>query len=147
MKIQVSSLTDKLKKKSMGVSYYHTVQSFVQFLLNWYLKGGKLVDQNTANIRAATCAGCHNNLPSSEVRKGGCGTCNKIGNMAINAVRAKIIGSHSTTSDAKLLSCRICGCDNRISVWIPNDILLSPEEANAFPTHCYKKARLENKDL
>lgn len=135
-----------LKKKFMGVSFFHTVQSFAQFLLNWALSGGQLVDQNTANLRAEICKACHNNKPSSEVRQG-CSTCNKMGSLVINSVRSKIIGKHSTPSDNKILTCGICGCDNKISVWIPNEILLSPEEANAFPTFCWKKARLENRNL
>lgn len=131
----------------MAVSFFHTVQSFAQFLLNWTLSGGRLVDQNTANIRAEICAACHNNKASSEVRKGGCSSCNKMGNFVLDALRSKIIKSNKTTSDAKLLTCAICGCDNRISVWIPNDILIAPEEANAYPSFCFKKARLENKNL
>ena len=131
----------------MAVSFFQTVQSFAQFLLNWTLKGGELVDQNTANIRASICAACHNNKPSAEVRKGGCSSCNKMGNAAIELVRAKIIKSNKTTSDRNLLTCALCGCDNRISVWIPNQILISPEDANAFPTFCWKKGRLQNTNL
>lgn len=136
-----------IKKKTMGVSYFHTVQSFVQFLWNWNLKGGKLVDQNTANVRASICVACHNNKPSSEVRKGGCGTCNKMGNKAIDAVRDKIVKTNKTPTDPRLLACGICGCDLKISVWIPNNILLQPKEANAYPAFCWKKKVLEGTDL
>lgn len=129
------------------ISYFKTVQSFAQFLWNWKLKGGVLVDQNTANIRAFICAACHSNKPSSEVRKGGCSSCNKLGNTAIGLVRASIIKDKKTTSDSRLLTCEHCGCDNRISVWIPNQILLTPEDANAFPTYCWKKKVTEGMDL
>lgn len=131
----------------MSVSFFHTVQSFSQFLWNWVLSGGNLVDQNTANIRAGICASCHNNLPSSEVRKGGCSTCNKMGNYTLEKVRDTIIKGHRTTNDSKLLTCGLCGCDNRISVWIPNVVLLNIEDANAYPEFCYKKKRLENLDV
>lgn len=130
----------------MAVTKFQTVQSFVQFLLNWYLKGGQLVDQATANTRAAICAACHNDLPSSEVRRG-CSTCNKMGNVVLNSVRQKIIKNNSTPHDSKLLTCAICGCCLKISVWIPNQMLLKNEDANAYPTHCWKKAILENRDL
>lgn len=130
----------------MAVTTFQTVQSFVQFLLNWYLKGGTLVDQNTANMRAAICAACHNNKSSSEVRRG-CSTCNKMGNTILNSVRAKIIKNNSTPHDSRLLTCAICGCCLKISVWIPNQILLKTEDANAYPTHCWKKKIQENLEV
>lgn len=132
----------------MAVTFFKTVQSFVQFLLNWYLTGGKLVEQNVANIRAAICATCHNNLPTKEIKKGGCSGCNKMGGIVLNSIRGKIIGKNATTSDAKLLSCGICGCDNRISVWIPNQILIqSMHDVNAYPTFCWKKKLEENQEV
>lgn len=130
----------------MGISTFQTVQSFAQFLWNWLLSGGKLVDQNTANLRAEICVACHNNKPSSEVRKG-CSACNKMGNMALNKIRGTIIKNNSTPLDARLLTCGICGCDNRISVWIPNVALIKVEEVMAYPSFCWKKKRSENLDL
>lgn len=105
-----------------------------------------MLDQNTANLRASICVQCHNNKPSSEVR-GGCSTCQKMGNKVINSVREQIIKGNSTPSDAKLLTCAICGCDNRITVWIPNQILLKVEDANAYPGFCFKKKILENLEV
>lgn len=130
----------------MAVSFFHTVQSFTQFLWNWILKGGTLVSQNVANLRAETCVSCHNNKPSSEVRKG-CSSCNKAGNKVVDKVRATIIKQNKTPSDSRLLVCNLCGCDNKISVWIPNQILLKREDANAFPDFCWKKKILENLDV
>jgi len=131
----------------MPVTFFNTVQSFVQFLLNWFLKGGQLVDQNTANIRASICGSCFNNKPSDEVKKG-CGACNKMGNVVINSIRSKIIGKLTTTSDAKLLTCGLCGCDLRIKVWIPLSALgQTKEEANAWPTFCWRKKILENAEV
>lgn len=131
----------------MGVSFYHTVQSFSQFLLNFVLGGGQLVDQNTANIRAEICMGCHNNLPTSEIKKSGCATCRKIGNLAINSLRSTIIKSNKTPLDGRLLACGICGCDLKISVWIPNETLLSKDDANAYPDFCWKKKILEGTNV
>lgn len=130
----------------MAVSTFKTVQSFTQFLWNWVIGGGKLVDQNTANIRAQTCASCHNNLPSADVRKG-CSACNKMGNSVINKIRGSIIKNNSTTSDRHLLTCGICGCDLRISVWIPNQALLKLEDSNAYPTYCWKKKIEQNLEV
>lgn len=131
----------------MAITFYNTVKSFAQFLWNWKLQGSGLVDQNTANIRAETCAGCHNNLPSKDVRKGGCRVCNKMGNKVLDSIRDEIIAGNRTPADYKLLACGICGCDLRISVWIPSSALVTKEDANAYPSFCWKKAILEDKDL
>lgn len=129
----------------MAVSTFKTVQSFVQFLWNWFLTTkGQFVDQNTANIRASICAGCHANVPSGDVRKGCCG---KAGNLAVMAVRRGIIGAKTTPSESRLLSCGICGCCLKISVWIPNSILLKPEDSNAYPAFCWKKKIEQNLDV
>lgn len=130
----------------MAVTFFHTVKSFTQFLWNWKLQGSQLVDQNTANIRAETCASCHNNKVGGDV-KIGCGVCNKMGSKVLDSVRDTIISGSRTTSDDRLLTCAICGCDNKISVWIPNVVLVNLEEVNAFPEFCWKKKRLENQNL
>lgn len=130
------------------VTFFNTVQSFVQFLLNHYLQGGALVDQNTANLRAAICAGCHNNKPTSEIKKGGCSSCNKMGGVILNTIRGKIIKGNKTTSDPKLLACALCGCDLKIKVWIPLEVLgQTKEEANAWPSFCWRKKILENQQV
>lgn len=131
----------------MSIPFHQTVQSFVQFLWNWKVSGGNLVDQNTANQRAETCVACHNNLSSKEVRKGGCGVCQKMGNATINMIRSKIIKGNGTPSDAKLLTCGICGCCLKISVWIPNAVLLKSGDANAYPEFCWKKKVVEGRDI
>lgn len=130
----------------MAVSTFKTVQSFVRFLWSWYVGGGKLLDQAIANERAAICVQCHNNKPSHETR-GGCSVCNKMGGAVLQSVRAQIIKKNATPSDAKLLTCAICGCDNRITVWIPNQILLKLEDANAYPDFCFKKKIQENLEV
>lgn len=130
----------------MAISFFQTVQSFSQFVMNYILKGGGLVDQNTANIRAQICAACTNNKPSGDIRKV-CSSCNKISNAVINKFRSAIIKDNKTTSDARLLACSLCGCDLKISVWIPNNILLTKADANAYPSYCFKKAILEDRDV
>lgn len=130
----------------MAVTFFQTLQSFSQFLLNYTLTGGGLVDQNTANIRASICASCHNNKNSGDIRKI-CSSCNKVAASVVNKFRSAIIKDNKTTSDARLLACGICGCDNKMSVWIPNKALLGTADANAFPCFCWKKAVLEEKEL
>lgn len=131
----------------MAVTFFQTLQSFSQFVMNYILSGGGLVDQNTANLRAEVCAACTNNKPSGDIRTGGCGVCQKMSNGVLNAFRTNVIKDNQTTSDYKLLACSICGCDNRISVWMPNQALLGTADANAFPTYCWKKKILDGTDL
>lgn len=131
----------------MPVPFFQTVKSFAQFLANWTLKGGKLVDQETANARAAICASCHNNSPSAEVRAG-CGACRKGGDWLLDKVRNPITGGRRTPSDPKLKVCALCGCDLKIKVWIPNEALGVPkEEANAYPSFCWRKAMVDGKEI
>lgn len=130
----------------MAIINFKTIKAFTQFLWNWKLSGSQLVDQNTANIRAQICKTCHNNKSGGDVR-GGCGVCNKMGNQALDSIRDDIINGNRTTSDGSLMTCAICGCDLRISVWIPNNVLLSVEDANAYPDFCWKKKIIDGIDL
>lgn len=130
----------------MAIGTFKTVQSFVQFLWSWKLSDGKLVDQNTANLRAEICANCHNCKPSSETRAG-CSSCNKMGRTILDKIRSSIIGGLKTTSDSKLQTCAICGCCLKISVWIPNQVLLKLEDAEAYPGFCWKKRIKENLEI
>lgn len=128
------------------ITLFQSVQAFVQFLLNWKLKGGNLVDYNTANIRAAICAPCHNNKSSKEVRKSCCGG-GAAANAALYAARKLIIQNKTTESDKKLLVCDICKCDLKIKVWIPNDALLTPDDANAYPDFCWQKKIVQGVEI
>lgn len=128
------------------INVFQSVQSFVQFLLNWKLKGGGLVDQNTANIRAAVCVSCHNNKGSKEVRKSCCGG-GAASNAALYAARKLIIQNKSTPSDKQLLVCAICSCDLKIKVWIPNSALLEPDDANAYPDFCWQKKIVQGSEV
>lgn len=132
----------------MAIINFKTVKSFTQFLWNFKLSGSPLVDQNTANIRAQVCVDCHNNTASADVPAGrSCRICGKSGNKALDLLREPIIGKNKTPLDGRLMSCGICGCDLKLSVWIPNRILLSQEDANAYPSFCWKKKITENQEL
>lgn len=128
------------------ISVFKSVKDFVAFLLNWRKSGGELVDQNTATIRASICVGCHNNVPSSEVRKACCGG-GAAANAALWAARKIIIQTKSTSYDKQLFVCALCSCDLKIKVWIPNSVLLAPEDANAYPTFCWQKKIVEGSEL
>lgn len=120
-------------------TFLERIRSFASTLTNYVNTGGKLVDQNTANIRAEICAACHNNVPDTEARKGCCGK-GLVEGAAILAIRTAIVGNRTTTSHSKLGSCAICGCVNNLQVWFPSNPLgMNEENANAYPSFCWKK--------
>lgn len=130
----------------MAITFFNTVKHFAQFAAKHLANGGKLVDQNTANMRSDICLRCHNNKPSNEVRKD-CSTCQKLGTNFLDSIRSKIIGSKKTVNDRAILTCAICGCDIKMMVWMPNATLISKEDANAYPEFCWKKKILEGEEL
>lgn len=113
---------------------------------SWLAGGRQLVDQNTANLRAEICKPCHNNLPTSEVR-GGCSSCRKGETYVIQMTRQVVIQGRSTSFDGALKACAICGCDARTMIWFPNQALLKIEDANAYPSFCWKKKIVDNLEV
>jgi hypothetical protein len=111
------------------------VKRFAKSMLGFLRSGCATVDQNEGNRRAAICSTCHNNVPAEEARS--CGSCG-IADPVIASVRA-LIGKH-TIYDNRLKACAICGCDNRIQVWMTNEALqISKDIMNAYPEFCWKK--------
>lgn len=130
----------------MSLTFFQTIQSFGQFINNWIAQGKPLVSQEIANARAAICASCHNNVATHEI-KGGCSACQK-GSMILRKLKSTFIGSRTTPSDAKLKACALCGCPLQMKVWMPLAAMDSKvEEANAFPTFCWRKAIVEGKEI
>lgn len=121
-------------------SFFNTLQSFGQFLKNRVLNNRPLVSQDVANARAATCVTCHNNKHSKET-SGGCSSCKKFSTYAIlGPLRTQLIQNRKTPYDGSLRTCAICGCENQLQVWFaPEDLGITPETVNAYPTFCWKK--------
>lgn len=123
-------------------TFLDNLRSFATAGKNYILNGGTLVDQNTANIRAQICSGCHNNVPSGESRQnpGGCSACGKMAQAGIDSVRAIVLGSRHSSSDSLLKSCLLCGCDLKLKVWFPVKYF-DPDcsQGNKYPTFCWIK--------
>lgn len=130
----------------MALTLYQSAKAFMQDMMNWTLKGGGFVSQEVANARAVICAGCHNNSSTAEI-KGGCGACRRGASKMVELLFSPFLGSRRTPSDPKLKVCGLCGCPLRVSVWMPNQALLTKADANAYPSFCFKKAILEDKDI
>jgi len=107
---------------------------FTKALAQKFLKGNKQVDQVEADSRAATCAGCPDNVSVY-----GCGGCAR--GVVESAVR-RVSGAGRTAHDNKLKTCRWCGCFNAAQIWFPLEILhnnMSAEIRKALPEFCWKK--------
>ncbi len=108
-------------------------------LVAWTMSGMKVVSQEVAEKRAATCAACYMRAPVP-----GCGACVGIANLV-----AEAIGGRSTKSDQYLenSSCLACGCSAKANVWVPVEISqagVSDAAMKLFPkgTFCWKATRL-----
>ncbi len=98
------------------------------------INGRERVSKEESNRRAEICAGCVDNIKPE-----GCTRCNE---RRIAKVVEVMAGARATQYDAKLESCRHCGCLNRAQVWFPLGLLrrFMREDVNeALPSHCWKK--------
>lgn len=104
-------------------------------VLDWLTSGGKPVDQALANQRAATCAACPKNVdgawytvaPASIIKA---------------TLEARNDLKLETPDDAKLRSCGVCLCLNRLKVWCPMEHIVKetrPEIMAEFPANCWIK--------
>ena len=130
--------TGKVNIKRKPVSFAVLMQ-FLKVLGKWIASGGKLVDQEEANRRAAICTRCPYNAPENQ----GCGTC-----MAslLSGIH-KLKGDRSTPSDSLCGSCLICGCELKTAVWFPlsaQTFGLTEEMKNQFKEipYCWKNENL-----
>lgn len=93
-----------------------------------------LVDQATANQRAATCAACPANIPVP-----GCAPCRGLLNLVMS-----IKGKKTTPADPYLRACACCKCDNQAQVWVQTEILAKAvtddqlQEMEKLGDHCWK---------
>ena len=118
-------------KRSLGLG---DVMAFTAILAESVLKGSPRVDKAEANRRANICVGCKDNI-----RPEGCKSCSESN---VEKLVTRLTNTQSTAHDAKLESCRHCGCLNRAQVWFPLDILQKHTRKavrSALPSHCWKK--------
>lgn len=114
------------------------IKAFAVALKNYILSGGKLVDQNTANIRSSICVHCHNNVGDQIVP--GCEPCSNLASAGIQFIRNTVLNGRKTPLDSKLKSCALCGCDIRMKIWFPVKYFdPTGSLSNKWPTFCWMK--------
>jgi hypothetical protein len=103
-------------------------------LIRFKLSGSKLVSQDEADNRAATCATCKFNSQ----HKSNCGgICDELKRLVV-----RIVGASLTSNDASLGSCAVCKCALKAKVFLPKSLLQAvdtPEIAQNYPDHCWMK--------
>jgi hypothetical protein len=102
-------------------------------VLDWLMSGGKPVAQDLANKRAATCAPCPKNVPGAWYTTA-----------PAEIIRATLSARSDlkleTPDDAKLQSCEVCKCLNRLKVHCPLSHILAHTKADVlaeFPANCW----------
>lgn len=112
---------------------FHDVVNGTRVLVEFAKQGAPLVDQATAEDRAATCAACFYNIQSS-----GCGSC-----LGLLNIVEEVAAGRKTKADAQLAvkSCAICKCISRAHIWLPIDVLekgIPNDMLSMFPEFCWK---------
>lgn len=102
------------------------VRRFGSTVKEWLAQGGKFVDKQEAERRAAICIKCHENRPI-----GICWGCH-------DALRwiGERVGWPQTSVDSQLQGCAVCGCLLRLKTQMPLGVI-DNGTAN-FPSHCWQ---------
>jgi len=130
----------KLAPRTLGFS---DVMTGTASMFSFMVAGKPLVTGAEAERRAAICSKC----PFNVAFKTPCaGICESLKRM----VRA-IVGKATTSQDASLRSCHVCGCFLQSAVWLPLDLQIKPLTEKQKATlvsipHCWKKMSLINQD-
>jgi hypothetical protein len=107
-------------------------------LIEFVKQGAPLVNQDTAEARAKTCAACYALLDIP-----GCNTCASFANYV-----AEVAGARATKADPLLETkvCGVCHCSARANIWIPVEVSkagVTDEMMEQFPDWCWKKQGIE----
>lgn len=103
---------------------------FLGIYSRWAATNFQTVDQVEANRRANICWKCPSNQKvKGEVQASGCCGKNKILS-TLNSVSARmaqaltwpVMRNKQTPADKELYTCLVCGCPNKVSVWVPPEI-------------------------
>lgn len=94
----------------------------------WWLGGLAPVSQDTAERRAFTCTTC----PKNEAREKWTSPVGHIAKVLKSAFAWKHQRRLSTARDEQLGICAACGCETRLKVWEPLDLILKQTDRETF---------------
>lgn len=103
------------------------VLRFLKTVWNWgTMDGFKFVPMEEAERRAKICVTCPKNVTVS-----GC-----LGCTGVAALVRKIRGDHKTSVDHKLNACNACGCELKVKVLVPSEVI--DNRGLAYPSWCWQ---------
>lgn len=119
----------------------------------WAAIGFETVDQVEANQRGDLCWKCPaNQKVTSEEKESGCCGKNKIitkieavSRRMANALTWPVIRNKVTPADNELYTCNVCGCPNKVSVWVPQEVFEYDQETTWKFLEANKKCWKVNK--
>lgn len=111
------------------------VLRFLKTIWNWGSMGGfKFVPMTEAERRAKICSTCPMNTTVS-----GCLGCSGVATLV-----KKIRGDHRTTVDGRLNVCDVCGCELKVKVLVPSEVI--DNRGLEYPSWCWQNAADEQQD-
>jgi hypothetical protein len=106
------------------------IRSFYASMKHWKALNGKLVSQAQAEARASVCASCELNVTIT-----GCFGCANVLPSIL-----KLMKGASTSKDAELKGCGVCGCVNKALVHLPLEVKRhNGSTIEELPDHCWQK--------
>lgn len=120
--------------RSQKSIHWSEVQRFLTDLVGWIKVGFKPVEQEEAERRAAICKTCPMNIGMH-----GCGTCRQ----TLDGIRETVM-KLSTSKDADLRACGVCGCELKTAVFVPIAVLNKGQKDLVFPKWCWQAKDSEN---
>lgn len=102
------------------------VWRFIKAMKNWLLAGGGMEAKEEAERRASICAQCPRNVDVA-----GCSWCS-----GVFAASLELLAGRSTSVDASLKHCEVCGCNNRAAVHFP---AAAVDPSLDYPEWCWKR--------
>ena len=119
-------------ERESRISAWKMMKRFFTSAMNTWQMGG-YVNQETANERAAICAGCPKNTDQVVEFCVGCHT------RGLLSSAEEAMSRRSTPYDGRLKNCAVCHCVNRLKVWMPKAAMEEDGLTEQWPDFCWMK--------
>jgi len=104
------------------------IATFMKTVAKW-AKNGSVVPRKESERRAAICVSCPLN-----VEEVGCQPCFRLADKVKN-----LIGDAHTSLDDQLHGCYACGCNLRVKVHCPSEVIAGTKQNHLLPDFCWMK--------
>lgn len=118
-------------KKTVSIG---DMKLFFHVINKWLTSGEGFCDNAVAESRAKICSTCPYN-----VQIDGCGACFRIADKV-----SKTLGKRSTSYDSAIYGCMACGCNLKVKVWCPPNVVAGTLQKDKLPSHCWQLETSQN---